>query len=76
MKKLEENNIKYSFINLTDNLPSSLKNEFDNIGAYLLIIKDGVNKFLNDSNGMHNAYLEQKNLPFDKKSKNEGESKE
>ena len=73
IKKLEKNNIDYQLIKLHDNLPQKYINleEKDkgvqNHEAHLLIIRNGINFFLNDEKGADKMYFEQKSLPFDKK---------
>ena len=73
IEKLKKNDINYELINLDDNLPQKYINLVDKekgkqkYGAFVLIIKNGVNFFLNDEKGADKMYFEQKSLPFDKK---------
>lgn len=72
IKAIKEKSGKYQLYCLDNNLPQNLQKEYD---AYLLVIKNGVNLFLDDKNGADKMFEEQKNLPFDKKALMRGKVK-
>lgn len=60
------NNTKYSLIDLTEYLPELEKNKQE-LKAYVLHIKNGVNKFMNDNTYSNKLFEEQNKLEKDKK---------